>query len=65
MNAQTTIRRSCQWAPVCARLLYPGSPLSTLSKSAGHCYRYRNYLPQLQSIIPLLQPVIERLGYTI
>ncbi|MGA2862845.1 MAG: sulfotransferase, partial [Steroidobacteraceae bacterium] len=28
-------------------------------------YRYRNYLPQLQPIIPLLQPVIERLGYTI
>jgi hypothetical protein len=28
-------------------------------------YRYRNYLPQLQPIIPLLQPVIEWLGYTI
>jgi hypothetical protein len=28
-------------------------------------YRYRNYLPQLQPIIPILQPVIERLGYTV
>jgi hypothetical protein len=28
-------------------------------------YRDRNYLPQLQPIIPLLQPVIEWLGYTI
>ncbi len=28
-------------------------------------FRYRNYLPQLQPIIPILQPVIERLGYTI
>jgi tetratricopeptide (TPR) repeat protein len=28
-------------------------------------YRYRNYLPQLQPVIPLLQPVIERLGYTV
>jgi Sulfotransferase family len=28
-------------------------------------YRYRHYLPQLQPIIPLLQPVIEKLGYTI
>jgi tetratricopeptide (TPR) repeat protein len=28
-------------------------------------YRHRNYLPQLQPIIPLLQPVIERLGYTV
>jgi hypothetical protein len=28
-------------------------------------YRYRNYLPQLQPIIPLLEPMIERLGYTI
>jgi tetratricopeptide (TPR) repeat protein len=28
-------------------------------------YRYRNYLPQLQPVIPILQPVIERLGYTI
>jgi tetratricopeptide (TPR) repeat protein len=28
-------------------------------------YRYRSYLPQLQPIIPILQPVIERLGYTI
>jgi tetratricopeptide (TPR) repeat protein len=28
-------------------------------------YRYRNYLPQLQPIIPILQPVIERLGYSV
>jgi hypothetical protein len=28
-------------------------------------YRYRNYLPQLQPVIPILQPVIERLGYTV
>ena len=28
-------------------------------------YRYRNYLPQLQSVIPILQPVIDRLGYTV
>jgi tetratricopeptide (TPR) repeat protein len=28
-------------------------------------YRYRNYLPQLQPIIPILQPVIERLDYSI
>ncbi len=28
-------------------------------------YRYRNYLAQLQPIIPVLQPVIERLGYTV
>jgi tetratricopeptide (TPR) repeat protein len=28
-------------------------------------FRYRNYLPQLQSIIPILQPSIERLGYTV
>jgi tetratricopeptide (TPR) repeat protein len=28
-------------------------------------YRYRNYLSQLQPIIPLLEPVIARLGYTI
>jgi tetratricopeptide (TPR) repeat protein len=27
-------------------------------------YRYRNYLPQLAPVIPILQPVIERLGYT-
>jgi tetratricopeptide (TPR) repeat protein len=29
------------------------------------CYRYRHYLPQLQPIIPILQPVIERLGYEV
>jgi tetratricopeptide (TPR) repeat protein len=28
-------------------------------------YRYRHYVKQLEPIIPLLQPVIERLGYTI
>jgi tetratricopeptide (TPR) repeat protein len=28
-------------------------------------YRYRNYLPQLQPVIPILQAVIERLGYKI
>jgi hypothetical protein len=28
-------------------------------------YRYRNYLLQLQPIIPMMQPVIERLGYTV
>jgi tetratricopeptide (TPR) repeat protein len=28
-------------------------------------YRYRNYLPQLAPVIPILQPVIERLGYTV
>ena len=28
-------------------------------------YRYRNYLPQLQPIISILQPVTERLGYVV
>jgi len=28
-------------------------------------YRYRNYLPPLKPVIPILQPVIERLGYTV
>ncbi|MEJ0049565.1 MAG: sulfotransferase [Rhodospirillales bacterium] len=28
-------------------------------------YRYRNYLPQLQPVLPILRPVIERLGYTV
>src|ERR1700733_927965 len=28
-------------------------------------YRYRHYLPQLQPIIPILEPVIERLGYMV
>jgi tetratricopeptide (TPR) repeat protein len=28
-------------------------------------YRYRNYLPRLETIIPILQPTIERLGYAI
>jgi hypothetical protein len=28
-------------------------------------YRYRNYLPHLKPIIPILEPVIERLGYSI
>jgi tetratricopeptide (TPR) repeat protein len=26
-------------------------------------YRYKNYLPQLAPVVPILQPVIERLGY--
>jgi hypothetical protein len=28
-------------------------------------YRYRNYLPQLEPALPILRPLIERLGYTI
>jgi len=28
-------------------------------------YRYRHYQSQLEPVIPILQPVIERLGYTI
>jgi tetratricopeptide (TPR) repeat protein len=28
-------------------------------------YRYRHYLPQLQPVIPILQSVIEKLGYTV
>jgi tetratricopeptide (TPR) repeat protein len=28
-------------------------------------YRYKNYLTHLQPVIPILQPVIERLGYTV
>ena len=28
-------------------------------------YRYRHYLSQLQPVIPILQPVIEQLGYTV
>jgi tetratricopeptide (TPR) repeat protein len=28
-------------------------------------YRYKNYLTQLQPVIPILQPVIERLGYAV
>jgi hypothetical protein len=28
-------------------------------------YRYRHYLPQLQPVIPILLPVIEKLGYTV
>ena len=28
-------------------------------------YRYRNYLAQLQPVLPILRPVIERLGYTV
>ena len=45
--------RTASYAPVTERL-YDRSR-----------YRYRNYLPQLQPIIPILQPVIERLGYTV
>jgi len=28
-------------------------------------YRYRNYLPQLAPVLPILRPVIERLGYEV
>jgi hypothetical protein len=28
-------------------------------------YRYRNYLARLEPVIPILQPTIERLGYSI
>jgi hypothetical protein len=28
-------------------------------------YRYRNYIKHLEPVIPILQPTIERLGYTI
>jgi hypothetical protein len=28
-------------------------------------YRYRRYLPQLEPVLPILRPVIERLEYTI
>jgi Flp pilus assembly protein TadD len=28
-------------------------------------FRYLNYLPHLQPVIPILQPLIERLGYTV
>ena len=28
-------------------------------------YRYRHYPQQLEPVIPILQPVIERLGYTV
>lgn len=28
-------------------------------------YRYRHYLKQLAPVVPILEPVIERLGYTI
>ena len=28
-------------------------------------YRYRNYLPQLEPVLPILRPVIERLGYEV
>jgi hypothetical protein len=29
------------------------------------CYRYRNYLSQLEPVIPILAPSIARLGYTV
>jgi Flp pilus assembly protein TadD len=29
------------------------------------CYRYRNYLAQLQPVVAVLMPAIERLGYTV
>ncbi|MEJ8573223.1 tetratricopeptide repeat-containing sulfotransferase family protein [Microbaculum marinum] len=28
-------------------------------------YRYRNYLPHLEPVVPMLQPLIERLGYRV
>jgi hypothetical protein len=28
-------------------------------------YRYRHYLKHLEPVVPILQPVIERLGYTV
>ena len=28
-------------------------------------YRYRHYLPQLQPVLPILEPVIKRLGYAV
>jgi hypothetical protein len=28
-------------------------------------FRYRNYRKHLESVIPVLQPVIDRLGYTV
>jgi hypothetical protein len=28
-------------------------------------YRYRHYLRHLEPVIPILQPVIERLGYRV
>jgi len=28
-------------------------------------FRYRNYLRHLEPIVPIVQPVIERLGYTV
>jgi hypothetical protein len=28
-------------------------------------YRYRNYLTHLEPIIPMLEPVIARLGYSV
>jgi tetratricopeptide (TPR) repeat protein len=29
------------------------------------CFRYRNYLPQLAPVIPILQPAMDRLGYAV
>jgi hypothetical protein len=26
-------------------------------------FRYRHYLPQLEPVVPILRPIIERLGY--
>jgi hypothetical protein len=28
-------------------------------------FRYKHYMTQLQPVLPILQPVIERLGYTV
>jgi tetratricopeptide (TPR) repeat protein len=32
---------------------------------ATSCYRYRNYLKRLEPVIPMLEPIIQRLGYSI
>ena len=47
---------------------YPRTPSYAQVKSELYGtsrYRYRNYLKQLETVIPILQPVIERLGYTV
>jgi hypothetical protein len=47
---------------------YPRTPSYAQVKSKLYDtsrYRYRNYLKQLEPVIPILRPVIERLGYMI
>jgi hypothetical protein len=29
------------------------------------CYRYRHYLKELEPVIPILEPLIRRLGYAV